>query len=50
MPVVCMCSACFHSLCIVEHATLNLSAMAMMEPLLRWSCAAVISNMKFASR
>ena len=44
-PVACMCSACFHSLCIVEYATLNLSVTAMMEPLLRQSSVAVISNM-----
>ena len=50
MPMAHACSTCFHSLCIVEHATLNLIVMVMMEPLLRWSSVAVISNMEITSK
>ena len=50
MPLAHMHSAHFHSLCIVECATLNLSAMTMMEPLFRQSSDAVISNMEIASK
>ena len=49
MPVACVHSVCFHSLCIIEHATSNLLEMTMMEPLFRWSSIAVISNMEIAS-
>ena len=50
MAVACVHSAHFHSLCIIEHAMLNLSAMAMTEPFFRWSSVAVISNMERASK
>ena len=50
MPMAHMHSACFHCLCIVRCATLNLLATAMMDPLLRWSSVAVISNMEIASK
>ena len=50
MPMVHVCSTCFHSLCIMERATLNLLAMAMTEPLLQQSSVAVISNMEIVSK
>ena len=49
-PVAHVHSTHFHSLCIVEHAMLNLLVTAMMEPLFRWSSFVVISNMEIASK
>ena len=49
MPVACICSACFHSLFIMQCAMLNLLAMTMMEPLLRQPSVAIISNMEITS-
>ena len=49
-PMVHVDSAHFHSLCIMEHAMLNLLVMAMTEPLLRQSSLAIISNMEITSK